>query len=307
MWKRSFLPRADGSSAKFGIETKELEDGLQIFGKPPSELKSGVSVYCYDDHRVAMAFSVLSALIPETIIEEKRCVEKTWPNWWDDLENKVRNASSSSTFIPNSSQIGIKVEGVDIAPHAAATSSPKVNGIDTSLLSAVAPHKSIVLVGLRGSGKTYNGRLAARALGWKLVDADRAFEEKHGVLTEFVRTKGWPAFRAAETRLLEELLRTRSTDYIISLGGGIVETASARERLKEYAQSGGPVVYIVRDMAEVIKYLEDESNRPAYGESILDVCKRRIPWFEECSNYRLVSGKFSNTSPPLMTLADGGG
>jgi pentafunctional AROM polypeptide len=36
-----------------------------------------------------MAFSVLSAVIEETVIEEKRCVEKTWPNWWDDLENKV--------------------------------------------------------------------------------------------------------------------------------------------------------------------------------------------------------------------------
>lgn len=36
-----------------------------------------------------MAFSVLGTVIEETILEEKRCVEKTWPNWWDDLENKV--------------------------------------------------------------------------------------------------------------------------------------------------------------------------------------------------------------------------
>ena len=36
-----------------------------------------------------MAFSVLSAVVADTVIEEKRCVEKTWPNWWDDLENKV--------------------------------------------------------------------------------------------------------------------------------------------------------------------------------------------------------------------------
>ena len=37
-----------------------------------------------------MAFSVLGSVIKGTILEEKRCVEKTWPNWWDDLENKVR-------------------------------------------------------------------------------------------------------------------------------------------------------------------------------------------------------------------------
>lgn len=66
-----------------------MDDGLEIYGKPMSELKHGVSVHCYDDHRVAMAFSVLGSVIPGTILEEKRCVEKTWPNWWDDLETKV--------------------------------------------------------------------------------------------------------------------------------------------------------------------------------------------------------------------------
>ena len=60
-----------------------------MYGKPIPEFKPGVSVHCYDDHRVAMAFSVLGTVIKETILEEKRCVEKTWPNWWDDLENKV--------------------------------------------------------------------------------------------------------------------------------------------------------------------------------------------------------------------------
>ncbi len=73
------------------MKTKELEDGLEIYGIQPETLRKGVSVHCYDDHRVAMAFSVLGTLIPNTIIEEKRCVEKTWPNWWDDLENKVRD------------------------------------------------------------------------------------------------------------------------------------------------------------------------------------------------------------------------
>ena len=75
--------------AKFGVETKELDDGLEVYGRPISELKEGVSVHCYDDHRVAMAFSVLGTVVNGTILEEKRCVEKTWPNWWDDLQNKV--------------------------------------------------------------------------------------------------------------------------------------------------------------------------------------------------------------------------
>lgn len=75
--------------AKFGVETDEFEDGIIVFGKAHSSLHHGVSVHCYDDHRVAMAFSVLACIIGKTVIEEKRCVEKTWPNFWDDLQNKV--------------------------------------------------------------------------------------------------------------------------------------------------------------------------------------------------------------------------
>lgn len=81
--------------AKFGVQTKELDDGLEIYGRPVEELNTGASVHCYDDHRVAMAFSVLGAVVRDTIIEEKRCVEKTWPNWWDDLTNKVSHYNES--------------------------------------------------------------------------------------------------------------------------------------------------------------------------------------------------------------------
>ncbi len=42
-----------------------------------------------------MAFSVLPTVIEGAILEEKRCIEKTWPNWWDDLESRVRNFSAS--------------------------------------------------------------------------------------------------------------------------------------------------------------------------------------------------------------------
>lgn len=85
----------DARAAKFGVETDEFEDGIVIYGRPLASLKQGASVHCYDDHRVAMAFAVLATVVDGTIIEEKRCVEKTWPNWWDDLENKVRGHTGS--------------------------------------------------------------------------------------------------------------------------------------------------------------------------------------------------------------------
>ncbi|KAL4244452.1 Pentafunctional AROM polypeptide [Abortiporus biennis] len=251
--------------AKFGIETRELDDGLEIYGKPISELKQGASVHCYDDHRVAMAFSVLGTVIKDTIIEEKRCVEKTWPNWWDDLENKI----------------GLPVEGVELE-HDDLGASP--SGRETKNEAS-----SVVIIGMRGSGKTFIGSLAASALGWTFLDADPVFEVKHKIgLKQFVQEHGWPAFREAETEILKELLRAHPHNHVISLGGGIVETPAARDFLKEYAKTN-PVVHVVRDIDEVIKYLGEETARPAYGEPVIDVYSRRRPWFTECSSYEFIN------------------
>ncbi|TFY56021.1 hypothetical protein EVG20_g9094, partial [Dentipellis fragilis] len=252
--------------AKFGIETKELEDGLEVYGKPIPELRQGVRVHCYDDHRVAMAFSVLGAAVKDTVIEEKRCVEKTWPNWWDDLENKI----------------GLKVEGVELTDASHASASKPTEQKDSA---------SVVIIGMRGSGKTHIGGLAATVLDWPFVDADEYFVKKHtqGV-REFVHEHGWPAFRTAETDILKELLETYPTKHVLSLGGGIVETAAARDLLKNYAATqNGIVVYIVRQIDEVVQYLGAETDRPAYGESVSDVFGRRQPWFEECCTHEFIN------------------
>ncbi|TBU57260.1 Pentafunctional AroM protein [Dichomitus squalens] len=251
--------------AKLGVETSELDDGLEVYGKPLAELKEGASVHCYDDHRVAMAFSVLGSVVKDTIIEEKRCVEKTWPNWWDDLLNKI----------------GLDVEGVELS---------SVQGLaSASRLVEDSSRASVILIGMRGSGKTFIGELAANALGWQFIDADVVFEKKHPIgVRQFVQQNGWPAFREEETAILQELLAQHGEGHVISLGGGIVETPAARDLLKAYTKKG-PVVHIVREIDEVITYLGEETARPAYGEPVIDVFKRREPWFAECCSHEFVN------------------
>lgn len=155
---------------------------------------------------------------------------------------------------------------------------------------------------MRGSGKTFIGELAASALGWQFLDADVVFEQKHSIgVRDFVQKNGWPAFRAAETAILQELLAQHGQRHVLSLGGGIVETPDAREALKAYAKKG-PVVHIIRDIDEIITYLGEETARPAYGEPVIDVFTRRQPWFAECCNYEFVNytGVLSSTD----TLAE---
>lgn len=276
--------------AKFGIETNELHDGIEVLGKLPTELSGDVSVHCFDDHRVAMAFSVLAS-VPGgfgAVIEEKRCVEKTWPSWWDDL----------------SSRIGIQVDGVELVE-----SSSKPKPIPRHSTDA-----SILVLGMRGAGKTHISKIGAAALGWPVLDADAMFETELGITAkDFVGLHGWPEFRRAETRLLKDIIATKSKGHIVSLGGGVVEAEENRELLRAYGNGGGPIVHIVRDIDDILAYLNSEPTRPSLGEDLRDIYVRRRPWFHEFSNFEFVnviSGKPKAVTedfvgPPPVTTSKG--
>lgn len=191
-------------------------------------------------------------------------------------------------------QIGLDVDGVNLAPADSVATSSGSSTLDVD--------GSIILIGMRGSGKTFIGTLASSILDWSFVDADHYFEEKLQIgVHEYVTQHGWPAFRAAETEILEGLLENNSKKHVISLGGGIVETPAAREVLKKWTKSG-KVVHIVRELDEVVRYLGVETSRPAYGEPITDVFRRREPWFAECCNYEFINQTGldeDNASTPL--------
>jgi pentafunctional AROM polypeptide len=86
---------------------------------------------------------------------------------------------------------------------------------------------------------------------------------------------------------------------MISLGGGIVETPEAREILTAYARNR-PVVHIARPVNEILAYLGAETSRPAYGEPIIDVFKRREPWFAQCSNYEFANNVGTSQTEALL-------
>jgi len=66
---------------RLGASVTDLEDGLEIM---PSRL-SGASIETYDDHRIAMAFSVVGLRIPGVQIQNPGCVAKTFPEFFTML------------------------------------------------------------------------------------------------------------------------------------------------------------------------------------------------------------------------------
>lgn len=70
---------------KVGCDARELEDGIEINGDP-SKLHGDALIETYDDHRMAMCFSVLASKIPNVQILDPDCTSKTYPTFFKDLE-----------------------------------------------------------------------------------------------------------------------------------------------------------------------------------------------------------------------------
>ncbi len=68
---------------KLGVKVEEYEDGMTIY--PCKEIKPAV-VQTYNDHRMAMAFSLIGLRAEGVEIENPGCVSKTFPNYFDVLE-----------------------------------------------------------------------------------------------------------------------------------------------------------------------------------------------------------------------------
>ena len=265
--------------AKFGVTCRELEDGLEIDGKPATSLQTPVNgVYCYDDHRVAMSFSVLSVAAPQPVlIQERECVGKTWPGWWDIL---------SLSF------------------HVELAGKEAMSGHTKTQKSSVLPEKSLFIIGMRGAGKTTAGSWAAKHLKRKFWDLDVELERRVGTsIPDFVRTQGWEKFREAELDLLKSVIREQPTGYVFACGGGIVEIPGARHILSSYHKAGGIVLLVHRDTEQVMEYLQIDKTRPAYAEDIMGVYLRRKPWYQECSNFQYHS-KSSEAGALSTAMAD---
>ena len=102
------------------------------------------------------------------------------------------------------------------------------------------PDAAVVLIGLRGSGKTTLGRLLATALSSGFIDLDDRTRARtgHASVSAAFRAVGEPAFRAAEAAALEETLATCPPRTVIALGGGTPTAPGAHALLQRAAAEG---------------------------------------------------------------------
>ncbi|MGE4596662.1 MAG: 3-phosphoshikimate 1-carboxyvinyltransferase [Methylophilaceae bacterium] len=72
---------------KLGAKVISTKDSITI--SPPIEIKNNVEIETYNDHRIAMCFSLIALANKNITILDPGCVNKTYPNYFKDFESVI--------------------------------------------------------------------------------------------------------------------------------------------------------------------------------------------------------------------------
>lgn len=113
---------------------------------------------------------------------------------------------------------------------------------------------NIVLIGFRGTGKSYVGKAIAYHMKRKFIDADDYLEQKVGkTIKEIFSEGGEEGFRQIESGIIEEL--GLLDDVVIAAGGGAVLN---EENIKNMKRNGF-VVLLEADVETIHKRLAEDT------------------------------------------------
>lgn len=156
---------------------------------------------------------------------------------------------------------------------------------------------NLVLIGLRGSGKSTLGRLVAERLGWAFNDLDdrTAAHLGHPTVAGAWAAAGEPGFRAAEVVVLRDALK--ETNTVIALGGGTPTAPGAADLLRDAVASQCAITVYLRCSPDELRSRLAAgggagANRPSLTgrgalEEIHEVYARRDPLYRSLATHTL--------------------
>ena len=144
---------------------------------------------------------------------------------------------------------------------------------------------NIVLIGMRGSGKTTVGKILARKLGRKLVEMDELISSRAGLtIPEIVERYGWAKFRDIEEEITDEVAEL---DNIVNASsGGVVTRKQNITKLKET----GVLVWLKASVDTLIERIGQDSARPllvgrTQREDMEIILAERTPLYQKAADF----------------------
>jgi shikimate kinase len=151
-------------------------------------------------------------------------------------------------------------------------------------VTSLRPDEHLVLIGMMGTGKTTVGTIIAERLQRPLLDSDEEIEARTGrTVREIFERDGEAAFRALETGVLEEALRSPAP-AVIAAAGGVVLSPRNREALQH---ATARVVWLCADPANLVQRVMSSGHRPLLDEDPAGTLQRM--WDEREALYREVA------------------
>ncbi|MGA7331407.1 MAG: shikimate kinase [Pseudolabrys sp.] len=155
-----------------------------------------------------------------------------------------------------------------------AVQKPADSGPESAVVRVLG-HRSIVLVGMMGAGKSSIGRRLAARLGIPFIDADAEIESAAGMtIPEIFDKHGEPYFRAGEARVIARLLD--NGPQVLATGGGSLMDAQTRTLIGEKGVS----IWLKADIEVLLKRTKRRNDRPL-AEKIKDLLPIREPLYAQ--------------------------
>lgn len=147
-----------------------------------------------------------------------------------------------------------------------------VETLDVAALRAALGQRSVVLVGMMGSGKSSVGKRLGTRLGLPFVDADTEIETAAGMsIPDIFAQRGETEFRDGERRVIARILATRSP-LVLATGGGAYMNADTRARIAELGIS----IWLKADADVLMRRVRKRSNRPLLRTADPEGTMRRL-------------------------------
>lgn len=151
----------------------------------------------------------------------------------------------------------------------------------------------MLLIGVRGVGKSSLGFLAASAYSRRLIESDRAFMDATGVpRSQYRKLHGPSGYHQKHYEILEALFSKYSDNSVIVCSFADLEGGGAR-LIQDFAQVH-PVIYVTRDIAGIQSYIGVWTE-----ERIQDLIRASEPMLRDCSNF-----EFFNISETLEDISN---
>jgi shikimate kinase len=136
--------------------------------------------------------------------------------------------------------------------------------------------KSVILIGMPGSGKSTIGVLLAKELRRNFVDTDLLIQERTGrALQDILDEDGIPAFLETEARTVREYV---PHGEVVATGGSVVYSEDAMRHLS----SLGVCVYLECPLESLERRLSNLDSRGVVrgpGQTIADLLAEREPLY----------------------------